>query len=170
MFTPKYPVAQLSEYKIVHLRRTCWHGFESHSSLAKICLNFHKMNRCYYLLEPVVIIPLFPNVYLNLPFPQARFSDLMLEREKCYKKFKHYSLKWYDINRQCVTKCTDTLGSTSISNFILNWPLLEKMINIEYKKPVLGRVWSFALCNLYCDKSRNICITMSLPDAQCNLI
>ena len=30
--------------------------------LQKNCLTFHKMNRCHYLLEPIVIIPMFPDV------------------------------------------------------------------------------------------------------------
>ena len=34
-------------------------------SFAKNCLNFHKINRCHYLLEARVIIPLFPNVELE---------------------------------------------------------------------------------------------------------
>ena len=37
--------------------------------LQKFCLNFHKMNRCHYILEAFVIISLFPNVMTeNVPF------------------------------------------------------------------------------------------------------
>ena len=32
--------------------------------LQTFCLNFQKMNRCHYLLEAVVIIPLFPHAGL----------------------------------------------------------------------------------------------------------
>ena len=42
-------------------RRTCWSQFKIQGVLQKFCLNFHKMNRCLCLLEPVAIIPLFPN-------------------------------------------------------------------------------------------------------------
>ena len=37
-------------------------GSNPGSFLQKYCLNFHKMNRCHYLLEHVVVIPLYPNV------------------------------------------------------------------------------------------------------------
>ena len=33
------------------------------ASFVKICLNFHKMNRCHYLMEAVVILPLIPNTH-----------------------------------------------------------------------------------------------------------
>ena len=63
LFTPNTPVAQLSEHKTEELRRTCWPGCRSKEFCKNYCLNFHKMNRYHYLLEPVVIIPLFPNVW-----------------------------------------------------------------------------------------------------------
>ena len=33
---------------------------------AKLFLNFHKMNRCHFLLEPFVLQPQLPNYYRKL--------------------------------------------------------------------------------------------------------
>ena len=74
------PVAQLAGHKTENLRRTRWCVFEA-KGVGKNCLNFNKMNRCHYLLVPVVVIPLFPNCdstlkYLIIP-PETIFFPFL---------------------------------------------------------------------------------------------
>ena len=59
LFTPNYPLAQLSEHKTEYLRRPAGVSSNLGSFAKKNCLNFHKINRCHYLLEAVVVILLF---------------------------------------------------------------------------------------------------------------
>ena len=61
LFTPNSPVAQLTEHKNKDGEGTAGEGFKSKGVLLKFCLNFHKMNRCHYLLVSVIVILLFPN-------------------------------------------------------------------------------------------------------------
>ena len=60
--------AQLTEHKTEDQRRTYWWRLESCEFLQNFCLNFHKINRCHYLLEAVVSIPLYlmKNVFYQL--------------------------------------------------------------------------------------------------------
>ena len=58
LLTPNCPVAQLIEHRTEDL--LVWVRIQG--VLRKNCLNFYKMNGCPYLAEPIVVIPLFPNV------------------------------------------------------------------------------------------------------------
>ena len=60
LFTPNSLVAQLAEHK-TEPEKDLLVWVQIQGVLQTYCLNFHKTNRCQYLLVVVVKIPLFVN-------------------------------------------------------------------------------------------------------------